>query len=206
MCGVLIASRPASCPNPVPKPSGPYYGEDQLPTSGLPGGLLSLSSMRMANSFAKGTASWQGVTIQFSDNARQRMYNALSEHTRDIVDGVSLTIANTRFRDQLALSCTEQSNASDSYRVGLTPTKAELYCFETMKAFDAEAGDHLNFVQWFINFTKNKGIPLEAYVPYGAVDLAAANNSIGAKWRAITEGASCSAYWTSFQAYGCGAQ
>ncbi|WP_157721485.1 hypothetical protein [Stenotrophomonas sp. WZN-1] len=205
MCAIIIGSRPDDCPNPIPKPSGPYYGEDELPTSGLPGGLLSLSSMRMVNSFAKGIASWQDINITASDSARQRMYNALSEHTRDIADGVSLTIANTRFRGELALSCQEQSNASNSYRVGITPTKAELYCFEAMKAFDAEAGDHLNFVQWFIDFTKSSGIPLEAYIPYGVVELTEANNSIGAKWRAITKGASCSSWWVALQANGCGA-
>lgn len=69
----------------------------------------------------------------------------------------------------------------------------------------ADAGDHLNFVQWFIDFTKCSEIPLEAYTPYGAVELTEANNSIGAKWRAITKGASCSSWWVALQANGCGA-
>lgn len=84
-----------------------------------------------------------------------------------------------------------QLNASYQYRVGGTLTKPEQYCLEMMKAFDAEANDNQNFVNWFIEHQHAIGMPLENYVPYGIVELIDTRKSIGEKWRAVTEDASC---------------
>lgn len=200
VCPSLMAVRPVSCPNPIPKPAGPYYADDKIPTSGL----LSTSSMRMAISFAKGVGTWQGLNINASPRAMDTLRSALERQTELLADGASLSASNYHFRNSLASACDQQVAYSNGVRGGITPTKAELFCFEMMKAFDAEANDRLNFVQWFINYSQNNGVPLEAYVPYGIVELSAPNNSIAAKSRAVTDDASCSAWWVQVKSYGCG--
>lgn len=200
VCPALMAVRPVSCPNPIPKPAGPYYAEDKIPTSGL----LSTSSMRMAISFAKGVGTWQGLNINASPAAMEILRSALEQQTANLADGGNLTSSNYYFRNQLASACDQQVIDSNGVRGGITPAKPELFCFEMMKAFDAEANDRLNFVQWFIDYSRKNGVPLEAYVPYGIVELSSPNNSIAAKSRAVTEDAACSAWWVQVKSYGCG--
>jgi hypothetical protein len=91
-------------------------------------------------------------------------------------------------------------------RAGRTLTKPEQYCIQMLKAFDAEANDNQNFMISLIEHQRAVGMPLENYVPYGIIDLIDTRNSIGEKWRSVTEDASCSKWRTQVQNNICGAQ
>lgn len=199
-CRELLASRPPACPNPIPLPYGPYYGEDVVPGSTV----LHSSSIRMAIGFAKRNAPWGGVTIEPHESARMFMEAALQEQTANFSSGMSLSEANQRFRLHLGLACDMQVNADSYNRNSIVPTKPEAFCFEMLKAFDAEADDEKNFFVWFVEYTRRTGIPLDAYVPYGIVGMEDSKNSIGEKWRKVTEDSTCSRWWDDFNANTCG--
>ena len=199
-CELLIATRPAACPNPIPIPSGGLYADDRIPGAGA----ISRSSMRMAYSFVKGVGSWQGITVEGAQSAKIFLQAALDEQTQNFANGMSLNEANERFRLHLGIACGQQVGESSAYRVGVIPTKPEQYCFEMLKAFDAEANDQKNFAQWFIDYVRGTGIPLESYVPYGIIELVDSKNSIGEKWRAVTEDASCARWWIQANENMCG--
>ncbi len=196
-CELLLATRPAACPNPIPIPTDPLYGDDRIPAG-------QRSSMRMAHSFVNGKAYWEGMPIQMDSGAIWFLQAALQDQVNAFASGASLVDTNARLRMHLGLTCDMQLNASYQYRVGGTLTKPEQYCLEMMKAFDAEANDNQNFVNWFIEHQRAIGMPLENYVPYGIVELIDTRNSIGEKWRAVTEDASCSKWWTQVQKNMCG--
>lgn len=201
-CAELLASRPQSCPNPVRIPAGPYYGEESIPGSTV----LHRSSIRMAIGFAKKNAPWNGVTIEPHESSRSFLEAALQEQTENFAAGMSLAEANNRFRIHLGLACQMQADAANANRNSITPTKPEEFCFEMLKSFDAEANDEKNFFAWFIDYSNRTGIPLDDYVPYGIVGMEDTKNSIGEKWRKVTEDATCSRWWTEVQANSCGVQ
>lgn len=73
-----------------------------------------------------------------------------------------------------------------------------------LKAFDAEANGNLTFAVWFVSYQASKRMPLDPCVPYGLLALVETRKSIDEKWRAVTEDASCSRWWTQAQANSCG--
>ncbi|WP_312706821.1 hypothetical protein [Stenotrophomonas sp.] len=198
-CALLIATRPAACPNPIPLPTNPLYGDDRVPAG-------QKSSMRMAHNFVNGKAYWEGTPIQMDSNAIWFLQSALQDQVDAFAKGASLVDTNARMRIHLGLTCDMQISASSKYRVGGALTKPEQYCIQMLKAFDAEANDNQNFVYWFIEHQRTIGVPLENYVPYGLVSLVDTRNSIGEKWRSVTEDAACSKWWTQVQTNTCGVQ
>lgn len=162
--------------------------------------------MRMAHSFVNGNAYWEGMPIQMDSGAIWFLQAALQDQVDNFASGASLVDTNSRLRIHLGLTCDMQLTASSEYRVGAALTKPEQYCIQMLKAFDAEANDNQNFMFWFIEHQRALGIPLENYVPYGIIDLIDTRNSIGEKWRAVTEDASCSKWWTQVQNNMCGVQ
>ncbi|WP_199912234.1 hypothetical protein [Stenotrophomonas sp. ZAC14D2_NAIMI4_7] len=193
-CVELLASRPSACPNPIPLPQGPYYGEESIPGSTV----FHSSSIRMAIGFARKNAPWNGVTIEPHESARSFLEAALQEQTDNFSSGMSLAEANSKFRTHLALACDLQVGAANANRNSITPTKPEEFCFEMLKAFDSEANDEKNFIMWFAEYSRLTGIPLDAYVPYGIVGMEDAKNSIGEKWRRVSEDSTCSHWWREF--------
>ncbi|WP_372156980.1 hypothetical protein ACCP96_15800 [Xanthomonas campestris pv. fici] len=82
-------------------------------------------------------------------------------------------------------------------------TVPEYYCFEIMKALDIEADDQMNFVQFFIDWSKRYAINLERYVPGEVLSSGSLDNSIGVKWKVTSADAACSTWWTNFQQNQC---
>nr|MBH1360440.1 hypothetical protein [Stenotrophomonas maltophilia] len=198
-CAELLASRPNACPNPIALPQGAYYGEDSIPGSTV----FHSSSIRMAIGFSKRNAPWNGVTIEPNEGARMFLEAALKEQTENFAAGMSLVDANARFRTHLAMACNQQV-AADSYnRNSIVPTKSEQFCFEMLKSFDSEANDEKSFIAWFADYSRSTGIPLDSYVPYGILTMEDAKNSIGEKWRRVTEDSTCSRWWDDFKVNVC---
>ncbi|WP_259208854.1 hypothetical protein [Stenotrophomonas sp. BIGb0135] len=200
ICRTLMATRPQSCPNPIPFPSGPEYGEDQYPGASL----RSKSTMRMALAFSRDTVSYEGSAIQVSEGARWFMEGALRDQTDNFAKGMSLKDANRNFRIGLDLACNAQMNASNAYRLHGTLTGPERYCFEIMRSFDQESNDEQSFIDWFISQAKLYGLPIGDYIPPAILDSADVQNSIGAKWRVTTEDAGCSQWWRAIHQNTCG--
>ena len=196
-CALLMVSRPPMCPNPIPLPSTALYGDDKLPAG-------QSSSMRLAHNFVKGTASWEGTPVQGAESAIYFLEAALADQVTGLAAGQSLTDTNARLRMHLAMTCEFQVGASNQYRIGTTPTKPEEFCFQIMKAFDAEANDNQSFLYWFIDYQNRTGMPLSNYVPYGIIDMIDTRNSIGVKWEAVTKDAACSTWWTQVEQNMCG--
>lgn len=202
LCQTLMATRPQSCPNPIPFPSGPEYGEDNYPGASL----RSKSTMRIALSFARDTVSYEGSSVRVNEGARWFMEGALRDQTDNFAKGMSLKDANIQFRIGLDLACNAQMNASNAYRLPGTTTVPEKVCFDIMRAFDRESNDELNFIDWFIAQAKLYGLPIGDYIPPAILDSADVQNSIGVKWRITTEDASCSNWWRAVNQNQCGVQ
>ncbi|MNM15045.1 hypothetical protein D3C81_252680 [compost metagenome] len=131
-----------------------------------------------------------------------RSSRACSDIARSVYEIAKAAGISPKARSRIA--CGQQVGESSAYRLGVIPTKPEQYCFAMLKAFDAEANDQKNSAQWLIDYVRGTGIPLGSYVPYGVIELVDSKNSIGGKWRAVTEDASCARWWIQANENMCG--
>ncbi|MBB4127537.1 hypothetical protein GGR77_002851 [Xanthomonas translucens] len=202
ICQNLTATKPAMCPNPIPIPSGATYAQDKLPGAGING----KSTVMMAIAYSQNRAYGPNGTVsQVDPTAAWAMDFALNKQTENYANpGISFRDATTTFRNDIKSVCELESMGSDKYRIAGQLTVPEYYCFEIMKALDVEADDQMSFIQFFLDWSKRYGVPLESYVPGPVVSSASMDNSLGVKWKVTSEDARCSSWWTSFQQNQCG--
>ncbi|MGV7174412.1 hypothetical protein [Xanthomonas axonopodis] len=201
VCENLRATKPAMCPNPIPLPEGGAYAQDKLPGASIHG----KSTVLMAIGYSQGrTFGPNGTTAPPDGATAWWMDFILNKQTANYANpGMSFKEATKIFRDDLAWVCEEQTKESNKYRIPGQLTVPEYYCFEIMKALDIEADDQMNFVQFFIDWSKRYAVNLERYVPGEALSSGSLDNSIGVKWKVTSADASCSRWWTNFQQNQC---
>ncbi|WAT15169.1 hypothetical protein [Xanthomonas fragariae] len=201
VCANLRATKPAMCPNPIPLPAGATYAQDKLPGASING----KSTVLMAIGYSQGRAFGpNGTTAAPNVTAAWLMDLVLNKQTENYANpGMSFKDATKIFRDDIKQVCELESIESSKYRIPGQLTVPEYYCFEIMKALDIEADDQMNFVQFFIDWSKRYAVNLESYVPGAVISSGSLDNSIGVKWKVTSADGACSAWWTSFQQNQC---
>ncbi|CTP93185.1 hypothetical protein XTPLMG730_3782 [Xanthomonas translucens pv. phlei] len=201
ICQNLKATKPAMCPNPIPIPSGSTYAQDKLPGASINGKSTVMMAIAYSQNRAYGP---NGAVSQVDPTAAWAMDFALNKQTENYANpGMSFKDATSTFRNDLKSVCELESMGSNKYRIAGQLTVPEYYCFEIMKALDVEADDQMSFIQFFLDWSKRYGVPLESYVPGPVVSSASMDNSLGVKWKVTSADAACSSWWTSFQQNQC---
>lgn len=201
-CGGLLASKPKMCPNPIPIPSGASYGRDKLP--GASWGAK--STLLMAIAFAEGRTYGLSRMVPPAPAAQEAMRFLLEQQTQLFTDpGMSIDSANGMFQVHLANACRLQSEASSLGRIGGQLTIPERQCFTIMQAFQGEVRQ-ADFIEYFVDWTKRYGIPLEEFVTPYVVESVELEKSIMTKWQLVSEDATCSRWWTSYEQNQCTVQ
>ncbi|MCW0435818.1 hypothetical protein [Xanthomonas sacchari] len=201
VCQNLKATKPAMCPNPIPVPSGATYAQDKLPGAGINGKSTVLMAIAYSQNRAYGP---NGAVSQVDPTAAWSMDFILNKQTQNYANpGMSFKEATAVFRNDLKSVCELESMGSNKYRIAGQLTVPEYYCFQIMKALDVEADDEMSFIQFFLDWSKRYGVPLESYVPGPVVSSASMDNSLGVKWKVTSADAACSSWWTNFQQNQC---
>lgn len=201
VCQNLKATKPAMCPNPIPIPSGATYAQDKLPGAGINGKSTVLMAIAYSQNRAYGP---NGAVSQVDPTAAWSMDFILNKQTQNYANpGMSFKEATAVFRNDLKSVCELESMGSNKYRIAGQLTVPEYYCFQIMKALDVEADDEMSFIQFFLDWSKRYGVPLESYVPGPVVSSASMDNSLGVKWKVTSADAACSSWWTNFQQNQC---
>lgn len=202
VCTGLIASKPKMCPSPIPIPSGASYASDRLP--GASWGAK--STMLMAIAFAEGRTYGLSRMVPPAPAAQETMQFLLAQQTQLFADpGFSFDSANGMFAAHLAEACRLQAEASNLGRIGGELTIPERQCYTIMQAFQNEVRGP-GFVEFFADWSKRYGIPLEEFAtPYvtGSVEL---EKSVVTKWQVVSDDATCSRWWTTYEQNQCTVQ
>lgn len=201
-CAGLVASKPKMCPSPIPIPSGASYARDRLPGASYG----AKSTLLMAIAFAEGRTYGLSRMVPPAPAAQETMRFLLEQQTQFFADpGMSFDSANGMFAVHLAEACRQQAEASNLGRIGGELTIPERQCFTIMQAFENEVRSP-GFVEFFADWTKRYGIPLEEFTtPYvtGSIEL---DKSIMTKWQVVSDDATCSRWWTTYEQNQCTVQ
>lgn len=198
-CRSHLAIKPASCPNPIPFPSGADYAQNKLP--GASWGAKSTVLMSIA--LSQGRTYGLNRNVPPDPQAQETMRYILERQTQNYANPTkNFDSANGEFRAGLEHVCELQAQASSNYRLGRDLTIPEIFCFQIMKAFEDEVRG-AGFVETFVEWGRRYGIPVEEYITpqwAGSVEL---EKSLMAKWQQVSADASCSNWWTTLQQNQC---
>lgn len=186
-CPMLLAQKPAHCPNPIPLPGGPEYGRELFPNGS---GLAKLHYYREQPNTSR--------------RARGQVTAALNGHTNMIVaGGYSANQINELFFQMLSTACRFQTQDSDTYRLGIGLTNPERHCLDAMGRLQAEAEPTMSFTQFFAQWLNREGISLSDYFPQTLVNALSPANSLKIKYDHVTKETICSRWWTQMQENQC---
>jgi hypothetical protein len=201
VCSTLRISKPSNCPNPIPLPAGPYYGQDRMPGATM----HAKSTILMAIAYAQGRAYGTNSVVAPDPTASWTMAKLLENQTARYTDPfVTTDQVNAEFRSGLIAVCNlETWRGSSGIRPPGGQTVAEAACFEIMKAFDQETNKIMTFTQFFVDWAKRYGVPLADYLPGPAISATDERNSITAKYNLIDADSKCSRWWTEYEVNQC---
>lgn len=190
-CDEIRRTKPDSCPNPIPVPSGFGFGREMFHGgTGIPKALYFLELQ-------------PGVDAE----AKRILRNGLEQHTRDLTDEfVSDTTATERLLMSAQLACTLQQEAVEPQRqsgwlVGLSAQEQK--CIEMLEVLRAEA-EHPGYSSWFFGWLGRKGIELsDLGIPQTVINQANQPTSLSVKGDSVRKDSKCAKWWELAQENHC---
>lgn len=189
-CDELRATKPASCPNPIPMPSGYGYGRE-LYASGraIPRVINFVENQPYVHPDAR---EWARLALQFQ--------------TEHFTDGTTPYDYSSRtFLSLLTAACRVQNREDQGVVLpGNNPTTdAERACLDALSAATAETQND-SFFSFFNWWSEKEGVSLSSIgVPAPLVSFLSPQNSIRVKYDAVSADAKCSTWWSEVQVQQC---
>lgn len=191
-CTLHALVKPADCPEPIPMPAGPRYGQDKF---------------RSGSALARAIAFIDNTTRGYDTTTQQKIAQALSDHTTDLrFVGIPLSTLNARLVEKVGIACDIQRVRLDLYPMPFTfrPTFGEYACAELVDQLAEETGEP-QFLPWFITWLAKEGIdPTDSrFIPQTLVNFLSPANSLKQKFDQVEKDNICANWWDLKEGYGC---
>lgn len=181
-CDYLIQTKPADCPNPIPRPSGYAYGKEMYPQTSAMSNLLNIVDNPGADAASK-------VAIREALAWQTEQFANLSPAFDQVIDV---------FVFQIKMGCDYELARKDANGI------PELMCLSALDKVLAETDKQQTLIEWILDWFGVNGFdPADLGIPQTLINLASPENSIMLKYNHVVADAKCSNWWQAVQQRRC---